>query len=154
MIDIEKVKLLSRQALNDEGAFLVDLKVGSDNKISISADHPEGITLEKLERISRGIEAHFDRDEEDFSIEVSSPGLGNPFMVEEQYQANIGRPVKVVMKDGKVLKGEMADYEEQHVTLTWKERVPKEVGKGKRMVKREERISLEDIKETRLEIRF
>ncbi len=146
--------MLAQQAVDDEGAFLVDLKVGSDNKISISADHPEGITLEKLERISRGIEAHFDRDEEDFGIEVSSPGLGNPFMVKEQYEASIGRPVKVTTREGKVLKGDLLNFEENHVTLTWKERVPKEVGKGKMVVKREERISLEDIKETRLEIRF
>lgn len=154
MIDIEKVKMLAQQAVDDEGAFLVDLKVGADNKISINADHPEGITLEKLERISRGIEAHFDREVEDFGIEVSSPGLGNPFVVNEQYQANVGRPVKVIMKDGKVIKGDLATFEDEHVTLTWKERVPKEVGKGKMVVKREERIGLENIKETRLEIRF
>ena len=154
MIDIEKVKMLAQQAVDDEGAFLVDLKVGSDNKINISADHPEGITLEQLERISRGIEAHFDRDAEDFGIEVSSPGLGNPLVVKEQYQASVGRPVKVTLKDGNVLKGNLADFEEEHLTLTWKERVPKEVGKGKMVVKREERISLENIKETRLEIRF
>lgn len=146
--------MLAQQAVKDEGAFLVDLKVGSDNKISISADHPEGITLEKLERISRGIDAHFDREVEDFGIEVSSPGLGNPFLVNEQYEASIGRPVKVTTKDGDVIKGDLMNFEGNHVTLTWKERVPKEVGKGKMVVKREERISLEDIKETRLEIRF
>ncbi len=146
--------MLAQQAVDDEGAFLVDLKVGSDNKISISADHPEGITLEQLERISRGIDAHFDREVEDFGIEVSSPGLGNPFVVEQQYMASVGRPVKVTMNDGKLIKGDLANFEDGHVTLTWKERVPKEIGKGKMVVKREERISLEDIKETRLEIRF
>lgn len=154
MMDSEKVKELALQAINDEGGFLVEFSVGSDNKISISADHPEGITLEKLGRISRGIEAHFDRDKEDFGIEVSSPGVGKPFLVEEQYKANIGRPVKVVMADGDIFKGDMTAFEDQHVTLKWKERVPKEKGKGKMVVTREEKISLEGIKETRLEIRF
>lgn len=154
MIDIEKVRELTLQALKDEGAFLVDLKLGSDNKISILADHPDGINLEKLERISRGVEVHFDREEEDFSIDVSSPGLGNPFLVEEQYFANVGRPVKVTLHNGNVIKADLAGFAEGKLTLTWKERVPKEIGKGKMVVKREEQFDLEEIKDTRLEIRF
>ncbi len=154
MIDSEKVRQIATEAIENEGAFLVDLTVGSDNRISISAGHPEGITLKKLGLISRAIEAHFDREEEDFEIEVSSPGVGQPFKVPQQYEANVGRPVKVVLKDGKVVKGELIAFENDQLTLSWKERVPKEVGKGKQTVSRKETISLENVKETRLEIRF
>ena len=29
---------------------------------------------------------HFDRDEEDFELEVSSPGMGKPFKILRQYE--------------------------------------------------------------------
>lgn len=154
MIDSEKVRQIALEVIESEGAFLVDLNVGSDNKISISADHPEGITLQMLGKISRGIEAHFDREVEDFGMEVSSPGVGKAFKVPEQYAASVGRPVKVTLNDGEVIKGTLESFEDNQLTLSWKERVPKEVGKGKQTVSREEKISLENVKETRLEIRF
>ena len=154
MIDSEKVKEITQEAIAAEGGFLVDFTVGSDNKITVHADHPEGITLEKLSRISRAIESQFDREQDDFGIEVSSPGLGQPFKVPQQYSMNVGRPLKVILKDGRVVKGTLSKFENDEMTLSWKERVPKEVGKGKQTITREEILSLDNIKETRLEIRF
>lgn len=154
MIDTEKVKELTNAAIKEQGAFLVELSIGSDSRIKVLADHPEGITLEKLTAISRGIEHNLDREEADFSLEVSSPGIGHPFVVDEQYTMNVGRFVKVILEDGTEYEGDLAAYDGKVLTLTWKERVPKEVGKGKQTVVREEKIELERIKETRLEIRF
>lgn len=154
MIDTEKVKELTMKAIEEQGAFLVDFSVGADNKIAVHADHPEGITLDMIMAISRGVEHNLDREEEDFAIEVSSPGIGQPFKVKEQYEMSVGKPVSVILNDGEKLEGDMKDYDGEALTLTWKERVPKEVGKGKQTVVREERIELDRIKETRLEIRF
>lgn len=154
MIDTEKVKELTMKAINEQGAFLVDFTVGSDNRIAVHADHPDGITLDMIMAISRGVEHNLDREEEDFAIEVSSPGIGQPFKVNEQYEMSIGKLVSVLKNDGTKVEGDLKAYDGESVTLTWKERVPKEVGKGKQTVVREERIELESIKETRLEIRF
>lgn len=154
MIDIERVKDLTLKAIEEQGAFLVEFSVGADNRIAVHADHPDGITLEMLTAISRGVEHNLDREQEDFAIEVSSPGLGLPFKVEQQYTMSVGKPVSVVLNDGGEMKGELKEYDGETLALSWKERVPKEVGKGKQTVVREERIKLEDIKETRLEIRF
>ena len=142
------------KAIEEQGAFLVDFSVGADNRIAVHADHPDGITLEMLTAISRGVEHNLDREDEDFAIEVSSPGIGKPFVVKEQYEMNVGKLVSVVTNDGEKLEGDMKDFDGEAVTLTWKERIPKEVGKGKQTVVREERIELDRIKETRLEIRF
>lgn len=141
-------------AIEGEGAFLVEYTVGSDNQIRVKADHPEGITLEKLASISRKVEAEFDRDEEDFSIEVASPGVGAPLKVKQQYHLAVGRFVKVETAESKVIEGKLSSFDDDVLTITWKERVPKEVGKGKRTVVKEEKLHLADIKETRLEIRF
>lgn len=142
------------QALEEQGAFLVDLKIGSDSRIHLLADHKDGLTLEMLTGISRHIEHNLDREEEDFALEVSSPGVGEPLKVREQYEKNVGRPVKVVTLNGEVHKGNFEHFENDELTLTWKERVPKPVGKGKVTVKKEMQIPLQDIKETSIEIRF
>lgn len=154
MINNEEVEKIALEAIENEGGFLVELRVGTDNRINLLVGHPDGITLDKLKSISRTIEGELDRDEEDFAIEVSSPGVGEPLKVPQQYEANVGRPVKVTLNDGKVIKANLSEFENNQLTLTWKERVPKEVGKGKQTVARVEQFDLEDIKETRLEIRF
>ncbi len=59
-----------------------------------------GISIDECKRISRGIEESLDRETEDFSLEVSSPGLTNPFRVKEQYLKNIGKQVEIVYVDG------------------------------------------------------
>ena len=142
------------QALEEQGAFLVDLKIGSDSLIHLLADHMDGLTLEMLTSISRHVEHNLDREEEDFALEVSSPGVGEPLKVREQYEKNVGRPMKVITQDGEVHKGDFEHFENDELTLTWKERVPKPVGKGKVTVKKEIRILLQDIKEASIEIRF
>jgi ribosome maturation factor RimP len=50
--------------------------------------------------LHRHIENGFDRDVEDFELQVSSPGLDMPFGVIEQYYKNEGKKVSVVDNDG------------------------------------------------------
>lgn len=154
MIDPTKVKELVTQAIAEQGAFLVDLKIGSDSRIKVLADHMEGISLEKLAAISRSVESGLDREEDDFEIEVSSPGIGSPFQVKEQYVRNLGHFVRVVTKDGREVRGDFTAFENDVLTLEWKERVPKPVGKGKVTVKKAEKVPLSEVKEASLEIRF
>lgn len=154
MIDSEKVKELATEAIAEEGAFLVDLNISSDSRIKVLVDHLEGIRIEQLTRISRFVEHNLDREENDFAIEVSSPGIDLPFTLKEQYQKNVGRAIKVSLLDGSERKGDLIKFEEDMITISWTEKQPKPVGKGKVKVTKEEVISLKDIKETSLELRF
>ncbi len=154
MIDQEKLGELVSEALSQEEAFLVDMQVDSDAKIRIEIDRSGGINLSTLTKVSRLIESEFDRDEEDYSLEVASPGVGTPFKVWEQYPANVGRVVKVNLKDGSEIKGDMISADEGKIVLTWKERVPKEKGKGKRTIEVSKEIEIKDIQQTKLEVRF
>lgn len=154
MIDPEKLEIIAAQAVKQEKAFLVDLQLEAGQVIRVEADRTGGISLESLSNISRFIEGQFDRDEEDFSLEVTSPGVGTPLKVWEQYPANVGRPVKVYLTDNTELKGDMIKAEDGKITLQWKERVPKEKGKGKKTVTTAREIDLKEIKQTKLEVRF
>ena len=104
MITKEKVQSLVEEVLYGD-QFLVDITVGLGNAISVFVDSDAGISVGECVEISRHIENSLDREIEDFSLEVSSPGLSFPFKVVRQYLKNIGREVETVTTGGEKQKG-------------------------------------------------
>ena len=104
MITKEKVQALVEEVLYGD-QFLVDITVGLGNAILVFVDSDAGISVGECVEISRHIENSFDRETEDFSLEVSSPGLSSPLRVVRQYLKNIGREVEVITAGGEKQKG-------------------------------------------------
>ncbi len=104
MITKEKVQSLAQEVLLVD-QFIVDITVGAGNVILVLVDSDSGISVGECVEISRHIEHSLDREEEDFSLEVSSPGLSFPLKVVRQYPKNIGREVEVVTLNGEKQKG-------------------------------------------------
>ncbi len=73
MIDKEIIKKLVEEKLDDK-MFLVDISVSERNVIHVFVDSYDGLTIEQCVTISRHVEHSFDREEEDFELQVSSPG--------------------------------------------------------------------------------
>ena len=91
-----KVENLLADALDQNPSlFLIDLKVGADNSIRVILDGDHGVSLKDCMSISRAIEHKLDREEEDFSLEVASAGVGTPLQGQRQYAKNIGRKLEV-----------------------------------------------------------
>ena len=68
--------------------YLVDVSVSKDNDIEITIEAEEGrIELDTCVAISRFFETKFDREQEDYSLTVTSAGLDQPFK-EQQYLTN------------------------------------------------------------------
>jgi len=153
-MDKAKVKELIDRALEQESAFLIDFSISSSNVINVSVDTLAGITLQGITAVSRMIDNNLDREVEDFELSVSSPGVGSPLMVKEQYLQNIGRDLKVKTINEEEKVGELIAFEDEVLTLQWEERVPKEIGKGKVTVKNEVHIALADVKEAKVQVRF
>ena len=68
--------------------------------------------------LSRFIEEHFDRDVEDFELEVGSAGIGQPFKVLQQYINSIGYDVELLTADGKKMEGSLKSADEQGFVVT------------------------------------
>ena len=85
MIDSKKIKALVDEWLDGQDYFFVDATVDKENRIVVEIDHKEGVWIEDCCDLSRFIEAHLDRDEEDFELEVGSAGIGQPLKVLQQY---------------------------------------------------------------------
>ena len=69
MIDKNIVKGLVEEWLKNEDYFLVDVEVDSSNRIVVEIDHADGVWIEDCVALSRFIEEHLNRDEDDFELE-------------------------------------------------------------------------------------
>lgn len=151
----ESVAILIEEALQaDPAHFLVNLSVAHNNSIKVVVDGDNGITLSDCIRISRHVENGLDREKEDFSIEVSSPGATAPIKNIRQYVKNIDKRLAVTLKDGEKIEGILSHADREKITLTYETKQPKPTGKGKEI----QIITIEkphsEIKEARVMIAF
>ncbi len=150
----EKVASLLNKALEENPSlFLIDFTVGGDNTIRVVLDGDNGINLQDCMNVSRAIEHNLDREEEDFSLEVTSAGAASPLELPRQYKKNIGRKLKV-RTAGEELEGNLTNATDDTITLEWKAREPKPVGKGKITVQKKRDIAFSDIHEAKVIIKF
>lgn len=147
MITEEKIKALVEEKIGEGPLFIVEIAVGSGNKISIELDGDHGISIDDCVAVSRHVEHSLDREEEDFALQVSSAGLGRPLRNERQYRKNIGREVAVTLSDGTERIGQLCGIGEG-VTV----KLPP--SKKKKLPEREETYAWGEIKETKVRISF
>ena len=150
----EKVTALLEEALKeDQSLFLLDFSVSADNKIKVILDGDNGVTLQDCMNVSRAIEHNLDREEEDFALEVASAGAASPLKLPRQYSKNIGRKLDVKTQEEE-FEGKLTEASESDITLEWKVREPKPVGKGKITVQKKQTIAISDIKEAKVVLKF
>jgi ribosome maturation factor RimP len=160
MISKEYIQTLVKEKIEGSSIFIVDITVGGSQQINVLIDKPEGVSIDECVSVSRHIEGSLDREEQDFELQVSSPGLDMPFKVQEQYQKNIGRTVKVYTKDNKKHEGVLAEVTADFVVLKWQEKERLEGKKKKILVDKEETLFFENgddqlcIRETKIVISF
>jgi len=117
MITDETIKDLVQQQIAGSDIFLVEAIVKPGNMIRVHVDRPEGISIEECVRISRFINEQLDRDVEDYSLEVSSPGISAPFKVKQQYEKNVGHTIEVRLGDGDRVEGKLAKVSDQSILI-------------------------------------
>ncbi|SDE54964.1 ribosome maturation factor RimP [Ulvibacter litoralis] len=150
-----KVTQLLEAALEEnESLFLIDLSISESNKITVILDGDSGVKVEDCIAISRAIENNLDREEEDFSLEVMSSGISEGLKIPRQYKKNLGRSLKVKTLEGRTIEGELTHVTDTEVTLTWKAREPKPVGKGKVTVQKEAVLPYKEIVEAKVMVKF
>ncbi|MBQ7442345.1 MAG: ribosome assembly cofactor RimP [Bacteroidaceae bacterium] len=117
MIDSTKVRELVSQWLAGKDYFLTDLTVTTDNCITVEIDNADGVWIDDCVQLSRYIEDHLSRDDEDYELEVGSAGLGQPFKVLRQWENHVGKKVEVLTADGRKLRGTLAAVSAEEATI-------------------------------------
>ena len=137
-----------------EDLFIVDINVSQGNSISVIIDSPKGVNINDCKQISRLIENSFDREIEDFGLQVSSPGLDQPLKVREQYLKNIGREVKIIKISGQKLSGKLINVSEDNIDIEYSEKVKIEGRKKKQIKINQLKVNFKEIKSTKIVISF
>jgi ribosome maturation factor RimP len=117
MIDKAKIETVVCDLLQGTDKFLVEVDVSATNIIDIYIDGDQGISIGECASLSRQIESEFDREQEDYELRVSSPGLDKPFKLYRQYKKYVGRPIRVELKDGQRWKGILIHLDEDGIEL-------------------------------------
>ena len=158
MIDKKLVRELAEERIaeRDEPLYIVEITIGAGNQILVELDTEEGfVKIEDCISVSRNIEHNLDREEEDFSLEVSSAGMTKPFRVLKQYIKNVGREVKVIGNEhGKSVEGLLKSADEKGFVIETKEKRRIEGKKKKEWVIEEIPFIYNEVKETKLIISF
>ena len=154
MIAKEKVIALAEeriQELNNDN-YLVQVTVTNKNQIKVVMDNlHRGVSIKDCMSVSRNIEHNLDRSLEDFQLEVTSPGLDQPFFVEQQYIKNIGNLVNVLLINGKRKSGKILSYKDNKLRI---EIIKKQKRTKKDNIIEEIIIPENEIKETKLKIKW
>jgi len=145
----EKIKAL---LINHPGHFLVEVRIKPTNNIKVFIDADEGVNLSHLieynRKLYREIEESAWYPDGNFSLEVSSPGLDEPLKLQRQYKKNTGRYVEVTLQDGRRKEGKLIEVTEDGIIVEWEE------GKGKKKQTKQETILFDQIKTTKIQIKF
>ena len=145
-------KAVQELLVDNPSLFLVQIKVTPTNNIKLFLDGDEGITIEKCTRVNRSLYRLLEEEKifpaDDFSLEVSSAGVGEPLLLHRQYVKNIGRSVEVKPIEGELIEGELKSVDENSVVVV------SSTGKGKKLEVKEHSITFENIKTTTVQIKF
>lgn len=149
----ERIEALLEGLLSEmPGSFPVDIRLKPGNKIQVLLDADQGLTLSQCISCNRAL---YKKIEEaalfqpgDFELEVSSPGLDEPLRLPRQYAKNIGRPVDVLLTDGRKFSGKLMSADENQIVI---EEIK---GKGKKQEVLTHTFLMNQIKYTKIQIVF
>ena len=150
----DKVNSLIIEGLKEKPSiFLIDLTITDSFKIIVNLDGDNGVALQDCIDISRAIENNLDREEQDFSLEVASVGVGSPLKMVRQYKKNVGRTL-IVKLATETIEAELVEANDLFIILSWKAREAKKLGKGKETVQKRQEIPYSEIKEAIVTVTF
>ena len=157
MILKKEIVRLAEERINelDNGNYLVDVTISPKNSITVKMDNLNGgVSVKDCVSVSRDIEHNLDREQEDFELQVSSPGLDQPFMVMQQYVKNIGNQVSVTTQKNETLTGELIEASKKEISLRELKVEKNKTTKKKEQIENIHHLLMDEIRETKLIISF
>jgi ribosome maturation factor RimP len=151
---IEDLLLLKFQEPEFTDCFVIEISIVK-KKVEVILDADEGIKLNQCQRVSRHVENWLDTElplGEEYTIEVSSPGVSRPLVYLRQYPQHIGRTLEVTDTEGVTTEGELKTVENGQITLAF-EQITKD---GKKKIKEniQRMIPFENIKKAIVKLKF
>ena len=154
MIKVSQIESIITEKLNEDDMFVVEISVHPGNKIVVVIDSDNGVPISYCIEISRLIDSNFDREVEDFEMEVSSAGIGQPFRVKRQYLKNLGREVEVLANTGIKVSGKLVSVNDDDFVVEIEEMIKPEGKKRKELQIRHVGYRYDEVKQVKDIISF
>lgn len=153
-MNVEKyvTQLVNDKISDREDLFLVGVKFVPNGTLSILVDGDQGLNIQDCASISRHVGFILEEEnviEQAYNIEVSSPGIDAPLVLERQFNKNIGRNVVVTLVNGQKHEGTLLSYSPEGIMI--KESIKE---KGKKAVLQESLFNIDNVVETKVLISF
>jgi ribosome maturation factor RimP len=134
MAIVDKITEFVEKNLENTSFFVVDVFLNtfrSSTRIAVFLDGDNGIGVEDCAKVSRALNEELEKGEiiksEDYTLEVSSPGLDKPLKLKRQYNANIGRKLKIVLNDKSEKTGKLLEVKENEIEIMEEIKVKKKI---------------------------
>ena len=135
LMDKQQLQNWIEEYLKDTEYELVTLSVSASNDILVEVDRLAGVDVDfcadlnryLVEKLEANANANADAN---YSLEVGSVSLTDPFKTKMQYQKNLGHDVEVLI-DGKKLRGQLVSVDEETFSVDVEEKVAVEGKKRK-----------------------
>jgi ribosome maturation factor RimP len=150
----DKVRELAQNCLVDESQFLIEVIISSKagpRRVLVILDGDKGVTIETCAKVSRALSVALDESglmDDNYTLEVTTPGLDHPLKLKRQYYKNVGRGFKVHTKDKALVQGKLMEADEQRIVLR------QEVGLGKKAEIKTVEIPFEQIEKAFVMVSF
>lgn len=154
LISENTIRSLISEKIAGTDYYILTVDVKPGNAIVVELESMGNVSIADCVDISRAIEHNLDREVEDFSLQVTSPGIDKPLRDFRQYIKNVGRKLRLLLSDAREMEGELVEADQEKIVLKAisKERVE---GKKKRVhVETLHEIPYSQIKQARVKISF
>ena len=155
MIDKQQIQTLIEDKLQGTGYELITLKISAQNDILVEVDKMEGVDVEFCGEINRYLVEQLDTiGEFDYSLEVGSVSITDPFKTKMQYLKHLNHDVEVLAADGKKYRGTLVSVDDETFSIDTEVMVTVEGKKRKQREIQTLMFTYEAVKYTKYDLKF
>lgn len=121
MLEEKISKVVEEFLKEDEDLFLISVLIKGKEpkqKVLVIIDGDQGVNIDQCASLSRSLSHFLDENElisSAYQLEVTSAGIDSPIALPRQYRKNVGRGLKITMKDESIIEGKLLDVTEDNV---------------------------------------
>ena len=131
-MDKQQLQNWIEEYLNGTEYELITLNVSAENDILVEVDRLAGVDVDFCAELNRFLVEKLDAVCPDYSLEVGSVSLTDPFKTKMQYEKNLGHDVEALV-DGKKYRGQLVSVDEETFSVEVEEKVAVEGKKRKEL---------------------
>ena len=155
MIDKQQIQTLVEEQLQGTGYELITLKISAQNDILVEVDKMDGVDVEFCGTLNHYLVEQLDAAGDlDYSLEVGSVSLTDPFKTKMQYEKHLNHDVEVLAADGKKYRGVLVSVDESTFAIDTEVMVQVEGKKRKQKEIQTLTFTYEAVKYTKYDLKF